>query len=101
MRLRIENNWLGFKITETELNQLINGEPLSINALLKVNLFPVNGPSRLLLKDKVLDFSISVEDVNTLMAMGKNRTGLSLQFDELVVLLQVDIRSDSRPMCRS
>lgn len=100
MRLRIENNWLGIKITEAELNQLIDGQPLSINALLKVNLAPVNGPSKLLLKENVLDFSIGTEDLNALMAMGKNRAGLSLQFDELVALLQVDIRSDSRPMCR-
>ncbi len=102
MRLRIEDGTLGFKMTEAELNQLVDGQPLCIHALLTVNLIPLQtGESDLVFKEGVLDLLLGPQHLGTLVDIGKNRAGVSIEFSDLTAVLQVDIRSDNRVPCQA
>lgn len=100
MRLRIEDRVLGFKITEPELNALLEGQTLSIQSMMTVRLIPLQeGKSDLALHGQALDFLLGPQHLNTLVDIGKNRQGIAIELGTLTVILQVDIRSDSREPC--
>lgn len=108
MNVRFEEQNIRFKISEEELKQLMHGRVLNISLGLLVNDMTV------LINPNALGDSMEVKHVFdddtsyiTLLVpshilvdlhnMGKNRDGIEVKQGDLTLLLQVDVRKDSRP----
>ncbi len=107
MNVRIEDQALRFKMTEQELDQLLEGHCLHI----KIGFFgrefivvinPQGHGEGMMLKlvqdqnEAYLQLLILPEIVQQLSEIGRSRTGLQQDVDGVSVSLQVDVREDSR-----
>ena len=108
MDIKISEKTVTFKITEEELNILLNGQPLKKNVLIAANDFVMaidladesaDVPLRLILDrdGSCLILRTSIEQIRKLVEMGKSREGLFCNWSELDISLQVDVRANSHP----
>lgn len=108
MNVKIAENAVTFKITEEELDVLLNGQTLEKIVPMAASDFamvidPAGENSDVPLKlifghnESRLILCTSPEQIRTLAAMGKSREGLSCHWNGLDIALQVDVRADSRP----
>lgn len=107
MKVRIEEQNLRFKISEEDLNTLLEGHCLHVkNSLLDKTLVATINPQgqgtalepKLILDDgeAYLNLLISPARVQELSDLGRSRVGLYEEVGGLSVSLQVDLREDSR-----
>ena len=107
MKVRIENQNIRFKITEEELNQLLDGHGLHIRMSFfdrdfVVNINPNEQDEMMELKlihdqnDGYLCLLVSPSYIQNLSDMGRSRKGLEHKTADLFVSLQVDVRADTR-----
>ena len=98
MNVRIEERNLRFKISEEELEILLNGGALKVEAMIVAQIKPIdNGDDISVNYDEAgLVLSVPKPKLLELSAMGKSRDGLSVKQGDLSLSLQVDIRKDSR-----
>jgi len=104
MNIKFSSQSVIFKISEVELKQLIGGIPLNETVIVperKISFLiePVNS-----LKDEfsidenfVVFLRVPEKKLQELENMGKDRDGVCIVQDGLTILLQVDVRSDTRP----
>ncbi|MCF6344025.1 MAG: hypothetical protein L3J15_05020 [Devosiaceae bacterium] len=111
MKVRIEEDNIIYKISQAELDALLDGQDLQVKlklldksfiAAIKGQLSDSFMQSELVLgEDEVnLNLLISQEKVQELSDLGRNKAGLSFNVDELNISLQVDLRSDNRQPLR-
>lgn len=107
MNLRIKNKNLCFKITEEELNTLIDHKCLNIKICFpdKELIIMINPQGRepsmeaKLTHDQnetYLNLLVPPEKIIELSDIGRNKKGIETTIDDLSISLQVDIRADSR-----
>ncbi len=105
MNVKIAEDAVVFKITETELNALSSKGTLDCDIPLGGGLFALSigagaEPGVALHgADGVttLSLTVSAGQLGELRDMGKNRDGLRIDHPDLDIRLQVDMRRDSRP----
>lgn len=112
MNVKISENAVTFKITEDELNFLLTGKSLEKKILIGKNDFVMvidphppeycadfkEAPLKLILDraESCLILFTTMDEIRKLADMGKSRDGLSAHVGGLDILLQVDVRHDSR-----
>jgi hypothetical protein len=113
MNVKITESSVTFKITEQELSHLLTGEALEKKTRIGQSDFVMvidpnpqqfyddfkERPLKLILDraESCLMLCTTMEEIKKLSDMGKSRDGLSAHISGLDVLLQVDVRNDSRP----
>ncbi len=107
MNLKIENNGLRFRITESELQTLLTGQALEeitdiTGKKLIVMIDPVSSNSEMEAAmmnntdDTFIRMTISPEQLQMLEQKGRSKEGLESRRNELTISLQVDVRSQKR-----
>ncbi|AGH97665.1 hypothetical protein [Micavibrio aeruginosavorus] len=112
MNVKISGNSITFKISEFELNALIEQGVITQETRFDTGvfvtriIFPADDnadPIKFLVSNVPdggacidLSFGVTHKDISFLSAIGKNREGLSMKSGNIDVTLQVDIRKDSR-----
>jgi len=103
MNIRIQQQDLKFKITQTELENLLGGQSVQSSVS-----FPERNFSVCIAPvDAANDISVSVADegiffqtprsvLQELQDIGRNREGIYHQYGDISVTLQVDFRGDTR-----
>ena len=96
MNIKIEEQNIRFKITEEELNQLLSGAQLEINALIFVRIIPKGSDVLVKHNNGEIVLTVPKQNLVELMDMGKSQSGLKMKQGDLSLSLQVDVRKDSR-----
>jgi len=107
MNVKISNQNLLFKISETELVSLSRGETIevSVNFGASVLLCSIcsqrdNAPNAVGMcldrSEAYIYLNVPMTDIQKLSNMGKNREGLAYETGQIRAVLQVDVRSVSR-----
>lgn len=111
MNVKITKNSVTFKITEKELNALLTGatleEEIMVGAIHLLMIVSTTSREPSEINQTYLDLSsdnaqsrlslhTSMDEIEKLSDMGKNRDGIFVHTGNLDVSLQVDIRKDSR-----
>jgi hypothetical protein len=107
MNVKIKDGAFQFKITEEELNTLLNGQciHMEVKVMDKALVVTINPRSR----ESIVTSKLVVDDgdvylnlllpplkIQELSDMGRSRAGLEQQVGDLSATLQVDLRADSR-----
>ncbi len=98
MNVRIEDQNLRFKISEEELEILLNGGDLKAEAMIVAQIKPSDSGDDISVNNDGAGLVLNVPKPKLLelSGMGKSRDGLSVKLGDLSLSLQVDIRKDSR-----
>ena len=102
MNVKIAEDAITFKVTESEMKTLLSGNALQSCVQIGPDRFVIGidpisvgqGSSVLLpvLQERSLVLKTTLETVQALSALGKNKEGISMSTDGLKATLQLDIR---------
>lgn len=108
MNIKLSTGEVAFKISESELSDLLEGRSILLRLetgpyILAGEIRPDNDRAQLALdlapKENGLCIGLGAPSsvLRTLAQMGKNREGISFQAGAIKIVLQVDVRTDTRP----
>ncbi len=113
MKVKVSASSVTFKITEHEMKGLLSGSVIEEKVIIGRTHFSMvidpdphefyedfnTAPLKLILDkaESCLMLCTTPEEIRKLSDMGKNAKGLFAHVDGIDIILQVDVRSDSRP----